>query len=357
MNFSPKKLLSLTCSFVASMALCFGLVTTASVQVDSAAVLPAQEAAALKQPVKMLVPGGEAFGVKVYANGVMVVGLSDINTAEGVKSPAYAAGIRTKDVITAVNGDPINTVERIADILSGCGGSPITVTVSRKGVFFDATLMPALSTDNQYRIGLWVRDSTAGIGTLTFYDPETGCFGGLGHAICDIDTGEVVPIDSGTVVGAKVVDVKRGQKGEAGELVGIFDEEIRFGKLYQNCEVGIFGMADSPLVIERQAVPIAGKYEVREGPATIICSASGLPEEYRITINKVMLNSGVAGKSMAIQVTDERLIALTGGIVQGMSGSPILQKGKLVGAVTHVMLGDPTKGYGIFIETMLKEVR
>lgn len=201
--------------------------------------------------------------------------------------------------------------------------------------------------------GMWVRDSTAGIGTLTFFDPHTGTFGGLGHAICDVDTGEIVPIDKGTVVGATIIDIRKGQKGAAGELVGVFDDSVSIGTLFSNGKTGIFGQAVNTYVPTGPHIQVALRGEVKTGPAHIVCSASGTVQWYQIEITKI-IPGAVDGKSMCISVTDPKMIELTGGIVQGMSGSPIVQNGKLVGAVTHVMLSDPTKGYGIFIESMLE---
>ncbi|MPM10552.1 SpoIVB peptidase [bioreactor metagenome] len=298
--------------------------------------------------------GGSAFGVKIYASGVMVVGLSDIETDTGTRSPAYEAGIRVKDVITAACGEQITTVEQLSEILGGSGGQAVNLTVLRREDTFEAVVLPAKPTGQEgYMAGMWVRDSTAGIGTLTFFDPHTGTFGGLGHAICDVDTGEIVPIDKGTVVGATIIDIRKGQKGAAGELVGVFDDSINIGTLFSNGKTGIFGQAVNTYVPSGPHIQVALRGEVKTGPAHIVCSASGSVQWYQIEITKI-IPGAVDGKSMCISVTDPKMIELTGGIVQGMSGSPIVQNGKLVGAVTHVMLSDPTKGYGIFIESMLE---
>ena len=284
----------------------------------------------------------------------MVVGLSDIETDTGTRSPAYEAGIRVKDVITAACGEQITTVEQLSEILGGSSGQAVTLTVLRREDTFEAVVLPAKPTGQEgYMAGMWVRDSTAGIGTLTFFDPHTGTFGGLGHAICDVDTGEIVPIDKGTVVGATIIDIRKGQKGAAGELVGVFDDSVSIGTLFSNGKTGIFGQAVNTYVPSGPHIQVALRGEVKTGPAHIVCSASGSVQWYQIEITKI-IPGAVDGKSMCISVTDPKMIELTGGIVQGMSGSPIVQNGKLVGAVTHVMLSDPTKGYGIFIESMLE---
>ena len=350
-----RKHLSFAGSLLTSALLCTVLALGIRADTQSAMALQSEPVMTARQR-QLLVPGGDAFGIKVYASGVMVVGTADIETPQGVKNPATDAGVRVKDIITAVDGVPINTVEDLSARLQNCDGAPVTVTLQREDKSFDAVITPVCSIDGKFQVGLWVRDSTAGIGTVTFYDPASGWFGGLGHAICDVDTGEIIPIDSGTVVGAKVLDVRKGVKGSAGELIGIFDDNQQLGSLKINCNVGVFGQAEQSDAWGGEAIPIAFKEEIREGPAQIICAASGQPQTYDIEITRVMTATGANGKSMAIEVVDPDLIALTGGIVQGMSGSPILQDGRLVGAVTHVMLGDPTCGYGIFMESMLEQI-
>ncbi len=322
-----------------------------------AAIPPAGAAAqytAASLQGREVIPGGTAFGVKVYASGVMVVGISDIETDVGLKSPAYEAGIRVKDIITEVSGSAVSTVEHLSELLTGSSGQAVALTVQRGNNQFETTLHPVMESETEgYKVGMWVRDSTAGIGMMTYYDPTTGLFGGLGHAISDVDTGEIVPIDYGTVVGAEIIDVRPGQKGTAGELVGVFDDSLMIGELFHNGKTGVFGIADSRYSPSEQTVPIALKSEIREGPAEVITSVTGIRTSYDIEITKVM-QGAVDGKSMCITVTDPELIAITNGIVQGMSGSPIIQNGKLVGAITHVTLQDPTKGYAIFIETMIE---
>ncbi|MDF2567582.1 MAG: stage sporulation protein, partial [Oscillospiraceae bacterium] len=207
-------------------------------------------------------------------------------------------------------------------------------------------------TDNTFKIGLWVRDSSAGIGTVTFYNPENSVFGGLGHAVCDVDTGQVMPIMSGEVVDVNINGVTRGSSGSPGELKGSFSSNKDSGSIAVNNETGVFGVLyQNPS--NHSAIPIAMKQEVKTGKATIFTTVSGnTPQEYKINIEKVNLNDNSMTKNMVIKITDPELLQKTGGIVQGMSGSPIMQNGVLVGAVTHVFINDPTKGYGIFIENM-----
>ncbi len=199
---------------------------------------------------------------------------------------------------------------------------------------------------------MWIRDSSAGIGTLTLYQPTTDVVAGLGHAICDVDTGEILPISSGDLVWANITGVIKGQSGAPGELIGEFTNK-HIGKVMINCEAGIYGIADKA-PINAKSYPVAMRQEVRDGKATILCTVNGTePKEYEIMIEKVNLSDSGTTKNMVIRVTDPELLEVTGGIVQGMSGSPILQDGKLVGAITHVFVNQPTRGYGIFAENMM----
>ncbi len=301
-----------------------------------------------------VIPCGTPFGIKMFTNGVVVVGTSDLETEEGIVNPAIVAGIRTGDVILSIDGESVNQNEEVARIVEESGGEPLQLTVQRETKTFTATLQPVLPLgETAYKGGLWVRDSTAGIGTITFYDPQAQVFGGLGHGICDVDTRELLPMRSGEIVPVTIHDVVKGQSGAAGELRGYFTSDTASGFLLSNEETGVYGhMESSP--VQQQAVPVAMKQEVRTGAAQILSTVSGdSPEYYDIEILSIDYQSGSAVKNMVIQVTDADLLEKTGGIVQGMSGSPILQNGKLVGAVTHVFLQDATQGYAIFAENML----
>ena len=283
---------------------------------------------------KSLVPVGHTIGIKLFAEGVVVIGLSEVETASGVAAPGAACGLKVGDVIEEANREPVESSEQFARLLQ-CGGR----------------VEPGLSGDGTYRLGAWIRDSMAGIGTVTFYDPDTGTFGALGHGITDADTGLLMPLGDGAVMDASVKAVKRGAAGEPGELKGSFDLEHDRGELYANTDRGVFGVMED-FDFAGSAVPVAAPGEVRTGGAVIRANVSGDGvEEYAIEITRVLEQTGV--QNLLLRVTDQRLIDQTGGIVQGMSGSPILQDGKLVGAVTHVMVNDPQKGYGILIENML----
>ncbi len=311
-----------------------------------------QTAQAAPLAADRLVPVGHTIGIKLFAEGVVVIGLAEVETGSGVLTPGADCGLRVGDVIEAANGKSVESSEQFAALLQ-CGGR-VDLDVSRDGRDLTLAAEPVLGTDGTWRLGAWIRDSMAGIGTVTFYDPATGSFGALGHGVTDTDTGLLMPLGDGSVMRASVKAVKRGSAGDPGELKGSFDLAHDLGGLYANTERGVFGaMEDCPLT-EGDSLPVAKAGEVRTGPAEILSNVSGdCVETYSIEIIRVLDSSGV--QNLLLQVTDERLIAQTGGIVQGMSGSPIIQNGRIVGAVTHVMVNEPTKGYGILIENMLAE--
>ena len=302
---------------------------------------------------EMVVPGGNPFGIKMFTEGVIVVGMTDIASGGESKNPAKAAGIKVGDIILSMDGRQVRTNEDVGEIVSGSDGAAVQVELERSGQAVSCSLSPVKSDDGVYRAGIWVRDSSAGIGTMTYYNPTTNVFAGLGHAICDIDTGEIMPLHSGEIVDVKITGVNRGASGAPGELRGSFTGAKK-GELLINSQVGIFGRGNTP-PDHADAVPLAMSYEVAEGPATIWCTLEdGETREYAIQIERVSIAENNPTKNMVLRVVDPALLEKTGGIVQGMSGSPILQNGKLVGAVTHVFVNDPTRGYGIFAENMDK---
>lgn len=302
---------------------------------------------------KMVVPCGIPFGIKMFTEGVIVVGMSDVDTDAGLQNPAKACGIQIGDIVMSINGTKVSSNEQVGEIVQQSGGTPLDVQLKRGDEVFTFQLRPILSSiDGQYKAGIWVRDSSAGIGTMTYYDPKSGCYAGLGHAVCDIDTQMVMPLFSGEIVRANISGVSLGHAGAPGELKGMFVDNRAMGTLDVNNETGVFGKLYSSYPYN-QPVEMAHSYEVERGPASILCTVSGeTPEIYSVNIDRLNGASETDTKNMVISITDPKLLAKTGGIVQGMSGSPILQNGKLVGAVTHVFVNDPTKGYGIFVENM-----
>ena len=302
-----------------------------------------------------LYPGGIPFGVRILSKGLCVVGFNEVN---GVKdSPAYNAGIKTGDIITYVNGKEISSIDDFSKGLCESGGKNVTLTVERGEATLSFTFTPKYcKQDNTYKAGLWLKDSTSGIGTITFVEPDSGLFGGLGHGICESSTGDLVPLSKGIVMDVCINGVKKGIVGTAGELQGSFNLK-KIGSLIKNTKSGVFGiLSDKALSYPEGPLPIAKKEEIKEGDAYIWCTLSdGTPHKYAIKISGIdTACSGV--KNFKVKVVDPLLLSKTGGIVQGMSGSPIIQNGKLVGAVTHVLINDPTSGYGIFIENMLNQI-
>lgn len=307
-----------------------------------------------------LYPGGQAVGVALHTDGLLVVGTSDLS---GAYSPARIAGIRAGDLITAANGKSLSRTEELTALVAAAGERPIPLTVKRGDSVLSLTLTPKKDAQTgDYRIGAWVRDSTAGVGTMSFYgkldDKEPVSYGALGHAITDADTQKLLTVGYGQIMMADVVDVRKGQAGYPGELKGSFLREQRIlGTIASNSVFGIYGtlsqQPDHPIYPD--GLPIGRKDAVHTGPATILCTVGpdGM-KEYDVEIVEVARQSSPAQRSMVLRVTDEELLKRTGGIVQGMSGSPILQDGRLIGAVTHVFVNDPTMGYGLFIEWMLQ---
>ena len=299
-------------------------------------------------------PGGMPFGIKFITEGVTIVGFSDVKTAKKSENPAASAGLRLGDTIVSINGRKIIDASELTSIVEASAGNPLTVDYIRDGNKCSLTLTPALSaSDGKYKTGLYVRDNGAGIGTVTFIMPETLSFAGLGHGICDSGTGKLVPIQRGSVVDVTVSGVVRGLVGSPGEIKGYFSSG-KIGTLLTNTECGVYGVfATLPKNASTQTVPIGKSTDVKEGEAYIYCTLAGNKvEKYKVRLENIRYGEQ-GNKCFNVKITDSSLLRQTGGIVQGMSGSPIIQNGKIVGAVTHVLINDPTTGYGIFIENML----
>ena len=304
-----------------------------------------------------VVPVGKAVGIKLFSDGVVVVGTSEIATENGNVNPAKACGLREGDIITHINSTEVDTIEEVSALLQELEGEAMSIRAIRDDKQVQLTATAALcSADGAYKLGAWIRDSMAGIGTVTFYCPDTGAFGALGHGIYDVDTALLMPLDSGSILPATVAGVEKGKAGDPGQLQGVFDTDSTLGLLHANTSGGVFGvMADSGWV-EGTPVEAAQRSEVQSGEASILCNISGdRVEEYGIEISKVFAENPDDCRDYLIKVTDQRLLDATGGIVQGMSGSPILQNGKIVGAVTHVLVDDPASGYGIYVGRMLQQ--
>ena len=304
----------------------------------------------------VLTPGGQAVGISIYTLGVLVVGTGSFIDEYGRSvSPAVEAGLKAGDIIVSAGGRTVSTAKELREALDA-GSSSTELLVERNGKRIFITLMPAVSETGEKRIGAWVRDSTIGIGTLTFIDTETGMLAALGHAVLDADTGSTLRIRDGKLVLARILGVTKGRQGVPGELMGTFsDESAQLGSIVSNTELGIFGYlsAYDASLFSESAVETAYPDEVHTGDAYIITSADGTPKRYSCRIIRTGTQKEPAPKGLVIEITDERLNELTGGIVQGMSGSPIIQDGRLVGVVTHVFVNDPRKGYGAYAYWML----
>lgn len=303
-----------------------------------------------------LVPCGNSIGVKLYTDGLMVVGVSNFPSDDGsIVSPAKTAGVKKGDIIHSVNGVAVNSSAKFTSQVESQGGGAVNISLTRNGNAMEYAITPCRDSTGKFKLGIWVRSSVAGIGTMTFYNPSNGTYGALGHGIADGDTGMMVPISRGEVLGAEISAVKKGERGIPGELRGNFKKDSTIGAVESNTECGIYGRALN-FTSNGEPMPVASRNEIQEGKAQIMCCIDGeTVDTYDVEIQKISHRKNAVTKCMVIKVTDPVLLEKTGGILQGMSGSPILQNGKIVGAVTHVFVNDPTRGYGIFIENMLAE--
>jgi len=300
--------------------------------------------------------GGMPFGVKFLTAGVMVVGFND-NAMDGEKNPAKEAGICVNDLILSVNGSQILGAAELNEIIENSKGKGLTVRYSREGREYSTCVTPKFSkAEGRYSAGIYVRDSGAGIGTVTFISPKSRAFGGLGHGICDSNTGRLIPMQRGSVVGVKINGIVKGLSGSPGEVKGYFNSG-KTGTLLGNTDCGVYGvLAELPKDIHGEPMALGLRDSVKEGKAYVYTMLdSNKVEKYEVMIGDIQRDA-TGNKCFTVKVTDKALISKTGGIIQGMSGSPIVQNGKLIGAVTHVLINDPTTGYGIFIENMLDQM-
>lgn len=305
-------------------------------------------------------PGGNPIGVRVNSQGVLVVGYSEIEVDnKKEESPGKACGLEIGDVILKVNGEDMENSLDLLKTIKECDNGNIKVDLLRNGENVTKNVHLIKENNKDYKIGLWIRDSTAGVGTMTFYDPNTKKFGALGHPITDCDTNEPFLIKKGDLLESSIISVRRGERGAPGELKGIFlHEDNPTGKIEKNTQSGIFGEIVNSEMIKKCSKPlkIGFRDEISLGKASIITTIDeNGPQEFDIEIEKVLNQSTANSKSMLIKITDPRLLQKTGGIVQGMSGSPIIQNNKIIGAVTHVLINKPDTGYGIYIEWMLQD--
>lgn len=308
-------------------------------------------------PKTTVIPIGKAIGMKLYTKGVLVVGMSEI---EGQK-PYENSGIETGDKIIEINDTKINTTDELIECVNNSKGKSVEIKYISNNQEEIASIEPVKTSDNEYKLGLWVRDAAAGVGTLTFYEPSTGEFGALGHGINDVDTYDLIDIASGELVSTDIIDIVKGEDGSPGEIRGTIDNGYTLGKIYKNTGFGIYGSINNIAKLNlshSQELEVANRNEITTGKAEIICELeNGKSQSYEIEIERIFLDNNQNNKSMLIKVTDEELLEKTGGIIQGMSGAPIIQNGKFIGAVTHVLVNDAKTGYAVFADLMIKQMR
>lgn len=318
-------------------------------------IIPVKTTKILQETEKRVYVSGESFGIKLYTDGVIVVGTKDVETANGKCNPAKEAGLEKGDIIISINNVKMTDSSQVEETFNDNNGKDYKIVVKRNGNYKNFTLKPVYSqSEGKYKVGVWVRDSTAGIGTVTFYNSENNSIGALGHPITDVDTNEIMPILNGEAVKANVTKIYKSTDGEAGSLCCDFTNNV-IGSLSVNSICGIYGKYECSLVGKR-LYKVAASQEVEKGSAQLLCTVDEKgPQLYDVEITRVSYRENNDEKNMVVRVTDKNLIEKTGGIVQGMSGSPIIQNGKLVGALTHVIVDNPEKGYAIFAEKMVEK--
>lgn len=299
--------------------------------------------------------------MKLYTKGVLVVGMAQIDVGNNEKKKPYEnSGIEQGDIILEVNNSQIKNTQDLIDEVNNSEGKPLTIKYSKNEQALNTSITP-IKTNNEYKIGLWVRDATAGVGTLTFYEPSTNLFMSLGHGITDIDTEKIVDIATGELITANIVSINKGRKGIPGEIRGTIDTGNTIGKIYKNTNFGVYGLVTNKNYLNmntNEEIEVASREEIKEGKAEIICQLdNNTKRKYNLEIERVYRNNNQDNKSMLIKITDQELLEKTGGIIQGMSGAPIIQNGKFIGAVTNVLVNDPTQGYGVFADMMIKQMR
>ena len=321
-------------------------------------IIPVKDVTVNVIPKTTVIPLGKTIGMKLYTEGVLVVGMSEI---EG-KKPYQNSGIEAGDRIIEVNNKKISTSDELTQCVNTCNGKNIEIKyINNKDEIVQAEIEPAKTSNNEYKIGLWVRDAAAGVGTITFYEPSTGSFASLGHGINDVDTYELIDIANGELVTAKILDIVKGKNGIPGEIRGNIDNSIKIGNISKNTDFGVYGNITNTNALNldnSQEMGVADRNEINTGKAYILCELDNRkPEKYEIEIQKIFKENNQDNKSMLIKITDARLIEKTGGIIQGMSGAPIIQNNKFIGAVTHVLVNDSKVGYGVFADLMIKQLK
>lgn len=313
-------------------------------------------------PKTTVIPVGNIAGVKLYTNGVLVVGMSEIEGEDKKKYKPYEnTGIKEGDTIIKINNQEIASTDDLIETVNLSQGKDLKIKYVHEEETRECSITPVKTNRSEYKLGLWVRDSAAGVGTVTFYETATKTFGALGHGITDIDTNELINIASGEFVTTRILNITKGESGNPGKIQGTIENQKNIGVISKNSRFGIYGKVDNLASLNidtSNEMEVALREEIQTGKATILCSLDNQkPQEYEIEIQKIYKDNNYNNKSMQIKVTDQRLLERTGGIIQGMSGSPVIQNGKFIGAVTHVLVNNPEEGYAVFGDIMLKQAR
>ncbi len=307
-------------------------------------------------PETKVVPVGKVIGLKLYTNGVLIVGMTEI---DGEKPYEYT-GLKEGDTILEINNTEIDSIEKLKEVVNKSNGEELELKYLRDGTISVSNIKPVQTNTDGYKLGLWVRDAATGVGTITYYEPESGKFAALGHGIVDVDTDKLIDIESGEVVTSSIVAIKKGEQGIPGEIKGTIMNQTNIGEVTKNTDFGIYGNLTNTASLNinsQKAIDVALRSEIKTGNAKVLCTLeNGVTKEYDIEIKKIYANNNSDNKSMLIKVTDENLLNQTGGIIRGLSGAPIIQNGKFCGAVTHVLVSDPTMGYAVFGDLMIKEM-
>lgn len=335
---------------------------TTNVNIRLLGKIPVKEVSISVLPRTTVIPVGTVAGVKLYTNGVLVVGMTEVQGIDNIKYKPYEnSGIKEGDMIISVEEQEISNTVDLVDSVNKSNGDEVEIKYVRDGKTLECSIQPVQTAREEYKLGLWVRDSAAGVGTVSFYEPKTKTFGALGHGITDIDTGKLINIANGEFITTKVVSITKGEEGEPGKIQGTINNQQNIGKIYKNTNFGIYGTVDNISSLKLDAskeMEVALREEIQLGKATLLTSLDEESvKEYEIEIEKIYTNNDYDNKSMLIKVTDEALLQKTGGIIQGMSGSPIIQNGKFIGCVTNVLVNDPKQGYAIFGDLMLKQAK
>lgn len=309
-----------------------------------------------------VVPLGNIVGLKLYTNGVLVVGMSEISGIDKNKYKPYEnTGIVEGDMIVEINEKTVTNTTELIECVNNSKGRQISIKYVRDGEILETNIKPIETSKDDYKLGLWVRDAAAGVGTISYYEPKSGLFAALGHGIIDVDTEKLLDISSGEFVTTDIVSIVKGEKGNPGKIQGSVEAQQKIGDVYKNTEFGVFGKVSNTSVLNEdltKTVKVASRNEIKTGKATIMCTLeNNIKKEYEVEIEKIYKNNNTDNKSMVIKVTDKELLEKTGGIIQGMSGSPIMQNGKIIGVLTHVLVSNPTVGYGVFADLMVEKMK